>query len=227
MNERIHRYLDGELPLEELTPDEKALAASLRETIEGAVHASTSEPSPDLTGAVMARIEAAGSPSWAHAQSTAPAADSSPASLFRWFWEPRTVRFRPAYGIMAAAAVLAVAIVAPGDTPTPPSATGEAWMAGQTAEAAVVYVQFRLDAPEASSVRLAGSFTEWEPQYSLHQAAPGTWAVLVPLRPGVHDYSFVVDGREWRPDPTAPRVDDGFGGQNSRVAVLSPPYNSL
>ncbi len=48
------------------------------------------------------------------------------------------------------------------------------------------------------------------------------WSVTVPLEPGVHDYAFVVDGEQWRPDPLAPSVDDGFGGTNSRLALLPP-----
>jgi len=31
-----------------------------------------------------------------------------------------------------------------------------------------------------------------------------------------------VDGTRWVQDPFAERVDDGFGGTNSRVAVLVP-----
>ena len=38
----------------------------------------------------------------------------------------------------------------------------------------------------------------------------------------VHDYAFVVDGREWVPDPYAPGIGDGFGGINSRLTLLSP-----
>jgi len=45
--------------------------------------------------------------------------------------------------------------------------------------------------------------------------------VVVPLSPGVHDYSFIVDGNRWTPDPTAPARADGFGGMNSRIAVLA------
>ncbi len=42
----------------------------------------------------------------------------------------------------------------------------------------------------------------------------------VPVPPGVHEYSFVVNGTEWRPDPLAnSQVDDGFGRTNSLVMV--------
>jgi 1,4-alpha-glucan branching enzyme len=84
-----------------------------------------------------------------------------------------------------------------------------------------VFVQFRLDAA-ASRVQLAGSFTNWEPRYEMRQSASGIWTITVPLTQGVHDYAFVVDGQQWVPDPHAPQIGDGFGGTNSRLALLSP-----
>jgi 1,4-alpha-glucan branching enzyme len=85
-----------------------------------------------------------------------------------------------------------------------------------------VLVEFRLNHPSAREVALAGEFTEWKPLYALKRSASGVWTILVPLDPGVHNYSFVVDGDRWVPDPDALPVDDGFGGQNSRVAVVTP-----
>jgi hypothetical protein len=69
-------------------------------------------------------------------------------------------------------------------------------------------------------VMLAGSFTEWQPAYELVETTPGVWTVLVALQPGVHDYAFIIDGESWVADPAAPSVDDGFGGSNSRLALL-------
>ena len=71
-------------------------------------------------------------------------------------------------------------------------------------------------------MHLAGDFTEWEPEYELHESQPGVWTVVVPLQAGVHDYAFVIDGEQWTPDPLATTVDDGFGGQNSRLSLLPP-----
>lgn len=219
MNERIHQHLDGELPLEDLSAEERAELTSYNAFLRHAEELGRSEPVPDMTRSIMARIEAQ--------EVAAPATGEAPTLLagiegvIRWFWEPRPIRFRPAWAVAAAAALLVLTLVVPGETPTTTT------VAELTEAPAPVFVQFRLDAPGASNVHLAGSFTDWEPQYSLHEVAPGVWALLVPLTPGVHDYSFVVDGQDWRADPVAPRVDDGFGGQNSRVAVLSPQHNSL
>jgi 1,4-alpha-glucan branching enzyme len=84
------------------------------------------------------------------------------------------------------------------------------------------FVQFRFEAPDASQVQLAGSFTEWQAHHDMHQSAPGIWTITVPLSPGVHDYAFIVDGDRWTPDPYAPTVNDGFGGTNSRLALVLP-----
>ena len=75
---------------------------------------------------------------------------------------------------------------------------------------------------DAMDVRLAGSFTNWQPRYALHQASPGIWTITLPLSAGVHDYVFVVDGQRWIADPYAPHVDDGFGGVNSRISLVPP-----
>jgi len=53
------------------------------------------------------------------------------------------------------------------------------------------------------------------------------WTVVVPLEPGIHDYAFVVNGGQWVPDPNAPAFEDGFGGLNSRIAVITPDRAEL
>ncbi|HVG44099.1 MAG TPA: glycogen-binding domain-containing protein, partial [Longimicrobium sp.] len=124
---------------------------------------------------------------------------------------------RPAYGLAFAAVAAAVLAL-----PVAPPSTTHAPVAQQAASAAPpVYVQFRIAVPGARSVSLAGTFTGWKPAVALRRGEDGEWTALVPLRPGVHDYAFVVDGERWVPDPNAPQVDDSFGGTNSRISL--PP----
>lgn len=67
----------------------------------------------------------------------------------------------------------------------------------------------------ASSVRLAGSFTQWETGAILMQAVPGGWETTVELGGGKHTYKFIVDG-EWVNDPSNPfREYDRDGHLNS------------
>jgi hypothetical protein len=247
MNENVHRYLDGDLPRSAVPLPEQQTLRETDEAIAAARSWVRSQPVPDIASRVMAAlpdesfgmagsIRAAGSSEGpalgAGAEvdpvSTVPVVAAAPATPrrspleavvegLRWIWTPRPIAVRPA---MAGAfmLVLLVAVARPGQTPAPaadPVATGAA---------TPIYIQFRLDTPDASDVALAGTFTEWQPAYSLHESAPGVWTVTVPLEPGVHDYLFIVDGERWVPDPAATPVDDGFGGTNSRL-LLSVPRN--
>ena len=171
-------------------------------------------PSPDVRLAVMRRIEG-----------LEPSGSSRRPRMFErvaiFLWAPREISIRPAFALVGVGAALIVGLVSyRGEVPpvTEQVASGAA--------APQVFVQFRLDAA-ASRVQLAGSFTNWEPRYELLQYSPGVWMITVPLTQGVHDYAFVVDGREWVPDPYAPQIGDGFGGTNSRLTLLSPDTPQL
>jgi hypothetical protein len=171
-------------------------------------------PAPDVTAAVMSRIE--NLEPWASPRRTGVLG-----RLATLVWTPREFSIRPAFALVGVGAVvilLWVAYLGKG-----PSATTH--VTGGPGDPHV-FVQFRLDAA-ASRVQLAGSFTNWEPRYELRQAAPGIWTITVPLTQGVHDYAFVVDGQQWVPDPYAPQIGDGFGGTNSRLALLSPDTPQL
>jgi hypothetical protein len=170
-------------------------------------------PAPDLTAAVMRQIE--------HLQPLpAPRRPGIVRRFWTLLWSPREIAVRPALFFAGALGVLVLLGI-------PYAGVGRSAATRQVAAAAPpVFVQFRLDAA-ASRVQLAGSFTNWEPRYELRQSRPGIWTVTVPLTEGVHDYAFVVDGEQWVPDPHAPQIGDGFGGTNSRLALLSPETPQL
>jgi hypothetical protein len=82
-------------------------------------------------------------------------------------------------------------------------------------------VRFVFVAPYASRVALVGDFNKWNPSAApMRRSADGkAWLIDVPLAPGRHVYSFVVDG-DLTPDPAAPRAgDDDFGVPSSVVLV--------
>jgi hypothetical protein len=211
----VHEVLDGHKSAASLDAAERTRLALLEQAIAEAVGPILADPAPDLADTVMRRVDAARSP--------ASVGGAHRSWRLRSLWEPRTItlRIRP----LAAAAVLALlvpAALAVGRRASPPVSDAPLAVAADSR----LYVRFELDDSEASSVALAGSFTNWTPRYELHQTTPGVWSVLVPITPGVHQYAFIVDGGRWVPDPRAPRVDDGFGGSNSQLAVL-PPSASL
>ena len=207
MNDRIHRHLDGDLPPDALGAGELARAAELRRTAERAAAALRAAPVPDLSARVMAALPPRRAPWW---------------QAVEWLWRPRALRlsFRPAFALAGGALAVALAAV----VPLPGGSGAEAPPAAVAAAAEpVVYVHFRLEAADAREVAVAGTFTGWRPDVPMERTGEGVWTVLVPLQPGVHDYVFVVDGAEWIPDPDAPhRVDDSFGGTNSRISLLPP-----
>lgn len=229
MNDRIHACLDGELARDDLSPAERARLAEIEEALGSVVAQLRAAPTPDLTFAVMRRLppREAAVPA-AAATAAAPAAPAAWRRALEWLWNPRPVRltFRPAYALAGAmlaafALVRAPQLLSPGQAGR--SGGIPVRMAANTAgRTPLVYVQFRVEAEGARQVAIAGTFTGWKPQNLLRETEPGVWTALVPLRPGVHDYAFVVDGEEWRPDPNAPQVEDSFGGHNSRIS-LPPP----
>lgn len=74
---------------------------------------------------------------------------------------------------------------------------------------------FTYSAPNAQSVQLAGSFTDWDKQpIAMRKQKDGTWKAEVALAPGEYEYRFLVDG-EWRDDENCSlRRPNSFGGEN-------------
>jgi len=154
-----------------------------------------------LREAVMRRIEAEPT--------------SAIARVVEWVLRPRMVPVSPAFGALAAAAVVALVLVWSPQAPSP-----ESTQAVQVP--ARVVTRFVLVAPGAASVHLTGDFNSWQGDGVALEELRGTgiWTADVSLSPGVHQYTFVVNGTEWVPDPSAVlKVDDGFGQVNSIVVV--------
>ena len=81
-------------------------------------------------------------------------------------------------------------------------------------------VSLELIKPEAKTVCVAGSFNQWKPAATpLERVGDGRWAGALAVKPGRHEYLFVVDG-QWLPDPNAKEsVQNPFGGRNSVLVV--------
>ena len=215
MDDRVQQVLDEELPRKALSQDELEQYDGAHGLIQAVLRGVPVEPLPDLSAAVLARLEA---PAWAKLSRPAGVVRWG-RSLFSWIWRPRSfaLQLRPAYAFAAIALITTVLLTRENAPQAVPVAQ---------APQVRVFMQFRLDAPNAQAVSLAGDFTNWQPSYRLTRSHPGTWTIVVPLEPGVHDYAFIVDGERWTPDPMAPAIADGFGGLNSRLAVL-PPDRSM
>ncbi|HEU4649212.1 MAG TPA: isoamylase early set domain-containing protein [Gemmatimonadales bacterium] len=142
---------------------------------------------------------------------------------------PRTLRWWWPLGLAAAAGVAGFAvrgwISAPAAAPAPVAAAPSPALVRQVAapgEYGGRVVQFTLVAPGASSVAVAGDFNGWNAgQTPMSRVSGGdVWVATMPLPPGQHTYAFVVNGREWRADPQAPRAtEDEFGTPKSIVLI--------
>lgn len=211
MTDRIDQYLEGTLGRDVLANGERREADAAARAVTDTRAFLAARAMPDVTDGVMRRLANL-------LPAEAPRRLGVLERILHRLWAPRQVSIRPAFALLAIGAWIALLFVmAPRLYRTDPAVPQLATESGDPR----LFVQFRLQA-DASSVKLAGSFTNWEPAYALHQIAPGVWTITVPLSQGVHDYAFVVDGRQWIPDPYAPSIDDGFGGTNSRLTLLLP-----
>lgn len=128
-----------------------------------------------------------------------------------WIGAAVNLTRRPAYATALAAGVVAVVTVGMlGSRPDTVAATGS------------TAVQFVLVAPEARSVAVVGDFNNWGlgDTALVAENHNGIWSVSAPVPAGVHRYAFLVNGKQWVADPSAPRAaSDDFGQPSSALFV--------
>ncbi len=194
MREELQRYLDGELPPAELTPELRREAAAWEALLEDVRSTAVVGAPSWLEGRVMSTVQAA-RPAWRR--------------WLEWLLRPRTVRIAPAPAFAGLVLLVALAVL---------PRMGE--FAG-SAEDGRVYVQLFLEAPAASSVAIAGDFNRWDPIELEDPDGDGVWSARLAVQPGVYEYMFLLDGSRWVTDPHAERYsDDGFGNRNAVLAIL-------
>lgn len=238
MNELLKKYLDGEVGLDELDPRDRAEAEVWGRLFADLRSASSPSAPGTLARNVMAAIEGeapgtaglgGSAPDHARAGDAGDVGPGGQASWSRalgWLVKPIRVPVPPAVAL-AAAALLAV-LVWPSGGPSPvrtgATVVHPASLTTAPTSSARVYVELSFKAKDASSVAVAGDFTNWKPDVALQDPdGDGVWTALVPVSPGVHQYMFVVDGDRWVTDPDASRyVDDGFGHRNAVLAIAQP-----
>lgn len=220
MKEQLRRWLDGELRSEKLPPELRERARRWEALFEDLRSRGPVRAPEGLESEVMRRVRAVDA-----AGGEAPETDATPGPAVRavrWLIRPRPIPVPPAAGLAAAALVAFLVLrppAGPGGEPAPPEPSGAA-VTSAAAETRV-YAEFVLRAPEADSVAVAGTFTDWSPSVALEDPdGDGVWSGRVPLEPGRHEYMFVVDGQRWVTDPNAQRyAGDGFGRRNAVLAV--------
>lgn len=72
---------------------------------------------------------------------------------------------------------------------------------------------FRIYLPHAGCVELIGDFTDWQASpVSMCRDEDGWWSVDLPIDPGEHRFSYLVDGAYWMPDYAASGVEHTAAG---------------
>lgn len=152
-------------------------------------------------------------------------------SPLAWLTEPRQLAIRPIASLALAAGLVGIGVITgmlsnrdgrQSTEQAPPVAEGHPQLPDSLAPRAIKFV---LVAPEAGRVSLVGDFNRWDVSATPLQRdeTNGTWSAFVTLRPGMHTYSFVLDGRHFVADPAAPMApDDGYGHKSSVVFVKRP-----
>ena len=81
-------------------------------------------------------------------------------------------------------------------------------------------VEFKLSAPQASWVGVAGDFNNWNPEtLTARKDRRGTWLAAAKMSIGTYEYKFVVDG-SWIADPACSRrTTNAYGTENSVIVV--------
>lgn len=80
--------------------------------------------------------------------------------------------------------------------------------------------RFVIYRPDVTQVELAGSFSEWRRIPMEEIGTSGYWEVELPLPPGEHRFSYILEGDEKMADPTVTTKErDDFGGENSVLLV--------
>lgn len=138
---------------------------------------------------------------------------------------PRLTRFWPA----VAAAMIIVATLSITHASRSAGSGDSRWLASPTlgrltGEAGLRVVRFAvaLPADAPTDVRLVGDFNGWAPGGGVALArnpVTGRWEGDIALPPGLHHYTYLVDGSRWIVDPGAPLAGDDLLGATNAIVV--------
>jgi hypothetical protein len=192
-SDRIHAVLDGRIDPAACTPDESAQLSEYREAL-ARLEASRIRAPAGLTAQIIASLLR---------QRPAMATGRG-----HTFWPESRQWMAPAFAGAAAMLLLSFGILHFRDSP----------------QRKTVLMHFEIHAPGAHMIDLVGSFNQWTPGAIRLEGpdASGHWKTDVKLPEGLHEYQFLVDGKNWVTDPNAmTHRPDGFGHENAVVDVYN------
>src|SRR5438094_7833405 len=85
-------------------------------------------------------------------------------------------------------------------------------------------ITFTIDAPNAESVNVIGSFNDWNRAATpMRRASEGGWLVHLWLPAGLHKYRFLINGPRSITDPRAKLSTRNGNGSQASVLVSAAP----
>jgi hypothetical protein len=213
MNDLIHRYLDGELSeaealaLRRTIEQDPAVEAELRaweRMLGAAAGAETATLSAGFTDQVMrqatARADRAGSPWRQRFEVRWPVGLAWAATLVLVFGLG-ALSTRGGHGVERGIR----------GAPVPTAVTAPA-----TGDMRLVRLVYESRDPRVRSVRVAGTFNDWNPEGVSMERHGDLWTAVLILPRGSYEYMYVEDDTRWVTDPLALETrDDGFGRKNA------------
>jgi len=83
-----------------------------------------------------------------------------------------------------------------------------------------IEVTFELEDEEAEKVSLVGAFNDWNKDKTPMKKEENIWKCTVSLKPGKHEYQFVINETDWVVDPKSEKnVKNKYEGTNSVIEV--------
>lgn len=81
-------------------------------------------------------------------------------------------------------------------------------------------VVFELEDDEAEKVSLVGNFNAWNKSTNPMKKEDGIWKCTLKLKPGRHEYQFVINDTNWIVDPKSDKnINNKYEGKNSVIEV--------
>ena len=81
-------------------------------------------------------------------------------------------------------------------------------------------VTFKVRAPTAKEVALAGDFNNWDVHtHPMKKDDEGFWRVTVLLAPGRYEYKLLINGRWWEDIADVNSIRNPFGSVNKLLVV--------
>jgi 1,4-alpha-glucan branching enzyme len=89
-----------------------------------------------------------------------------------------------------------------------------------TGSGAMVEKEFTLENASATKVSIVGTFNDWNKDTHPLSLENGIWKARINLKPGKHEYQFVINDTDWIVDPKRDNsVENKYDGKNSIIEV--------